>query len=241
MTDFSHDSDTTAFDLDRLGLVGDAHIYPPTVELFSQGAQPADVYFIHSGIMKLTRSEDNGQEILLDLRFGGSLVGSAAAIRQKPHPFAAVTITRCVLTRWSCGQFLSLLAANANLAARVREILSDEVLDHVTRLSQLACLPARQRLEQLLWQFCKRLSRNSYSSQHEKTSKLELPLKHYEIAHLLSITPTYLCRLLNVLERENVIRRSKGWIVIMKPSELWHDLPEPTTLDSFEVDPRAVR
>ncbi len=222
MTDFSHDSDTRGFEFNRVGLVGDAHIYPPTVELFSQGAHPADVYFIQSGIMKLTRSEDNGQEILLDLRFAGSLVGSAAAIRQKPHPFTAITITRCALTRWSSGKFLSLLATDVALAARVREILSDEVLDHVSRISQLSCLPARQRLEQLLWQFCERFPPNHNSTRGETRSRLQLPLKHYEIAHLLSITPTYLCRLLNALEKENVISRSKGWIIISKPSELWH-------------------
>jgi CRP-like cAMP-binding protein len=222
MTDFSHDSDTTAFEFNRIGLIGDAHIYPPTVELFTQGAQPADVYLIHSGIMKLTRSEDNGQEILLDLRFAGSLVGSAAAIRQKPHPFTATTITRCTLTRWSSRSFLSLLATDIALAVRVRETLSDEVLDHVSRISQLSCLPARQRLEQLLWQFCERLPPKHASSRVETTSRLQLPLKHYEIAHLLSITPTYLCRLLNALEKENVISRSKGWIIISKPAELWH-------------------
>jgi CRP/FNR family transcriptional regulator len=222
MTDFSHYSDSTAFELNAVGLIGDAHIYPPTVELFSQGAYPADVYFIHSGIMKLTRSEDNGQEILLDLRYGGSLVGSAAAIRQKPHPFTAVTITRCALTRWNSGKFLSLLATDVALAARVREFLSDEVLDHVSRISQLSCLPARQRLEQLLWQFCERFPTHHTASRLEETSRLQLPLKHYEISHLLSITPTYLCRLLNALEKENVISRSKGWIIISKPSELWH-------------------
>ena len=221
MTDFSHDSDTTAFGLNRIGLNGDAHIYPPGVELFSQGAHPADVYFIHSGIMKLTRSEDNGQEILLDLRFAGSLVGSAAAIRGKPHAFTAITITRCSLTRWRSVKFLSLLATDGALATRVREILSDEVLDHVSRISQLSCLPARQRLEQLLWQFCERFP-SDHSSRVETTSRLQLPLKHYEIAHLLSITPTYLCRLLNLLEKENVIRRSKGWIIVSRPSQLWH-------------------
>jgi len=223
MTDFSRDSGTTAFELNRIGLIGDAQTYPATVELFSQGAHPADVYFIHSGIMKLTRSEDNGQEIVLDLRFADSLVGSAAAIRQKPHAFTATTITRCVLTRWSSAKFLSLLATDVAIAARVREILSDEVLDHVSRISQLSCLPARQRLEQLLWQFCERFPPDPVSSRVETTSRLQLPLKHYEIAHLLAITPTYLCRLLNALEKENVIKRSKGWIVINKPSDLWHE------------------
>ena len=157
MSNFSHDSRSASGEFDNAALQSDSHTYPPAVELFSQGAYPANVYLVQTGIVKFTRSEANGQEILLDLRFPGSLVGSAAAISEKPHPFAAVTVTQCTLTMWSARSFVSLLDTDTSLAARVREILSDDILDHVARISQLTCLPARQRLEQLLWQFCERL------------------------------------------------------------------------------------
>lgn len=213
MSNFSHGSRSTRGDLHSFAPHCDSHTYPPAVELFRQGASPADVYIVHTGIVKFTRSEANGQEILLDLRFPGSLVGSAAAISEKPHPFAAITVTECTLSRWSARSFVSLLDTDTALAARVRELLSEDILDHVARISQLTCLPARQRLEQLLWQFCER-TRPSDAPLSDQTSKLQLPLKHYEIADLLSITPTYLCRLLNALERENVITRRKGWIIV---------------------------
>lgn len=219
MANFSHDSRSARRDLNTLAPSGDSHTYPPAVELFRQGADPADVYVVHTGIVKFTRSEANGQEILLDLRFPGSLVGSAAAISDKPHPFAAITVTECTLSRWSARSFVSLLDTDTGLAARVRELLSEDILDHVARISQLTCLPARQRLEHLLWQFCER-TRPSGAPLTEQTSKLQLPLKHYEIADLLSITPTYLCRLLNALEQENVITRRKGWIIVKKPFAL---------------------
>lgn len=242
MSNFSRDFRSTSSELSNAALRTASHTYPAAVELFNQGAHPGDVYFVQAGIVKFTRCEANGQEILLDLRFPGSLVGSAAAISAKPHPFGAVTVTRCTLTRWSAREFISLLDADISLAARVREILSEDILDHVARISQLTCLPARQRLEQLLWQFCVRLEPNEGS---ENRSKLQLPLKHYEIAHLLSITPTYLCRLLNTLQADRVISRSKGWIVINKPSELWHDgLSQPGSnrkLNLFDVDVRKVK
>ena len=211
MANFSH-CQPPIFEFDDADSLGESNTYPPAVELFIQGADPTDVYFIRSGIVKLTRSEANGEAILLDLRFQGSLVGSAAAISEKPHPFAATTVTACALTRWTSPKFLTLMATNTSVATRVRRTLSDEVLDHVARISQLTCLPARQRLEQLLWAFCERAQAGNEPA--ATVSKLQLPLKHYEIAHLLSITPTYLCRLLNTLEKENVIARNKGWIIV---------------------------
>ncbi len=219
---FSLDSETTGLAIGNAVVVGDTHSYPAGVELFSQGARADNVYLIHEGVIKLTRSEINGHEILLDLRFSGSLIASAAVISEKPHPFAAVTVTRCDLTRWNSRQFLSLIATDSSLSSRVRVMLSDEILDHIARMSQLTCLPARQRLEQFLWQLCERLGPDHLRP--EGTAKLQLPLKHYEIAELLSITPTYLCRLLNDLEMESLITRRKGWIVIKKPSELSHML-----------------
>jgi CRP/FNR family transcriptional regulator len=218
--DFSRDYPAIRFEVDNSALGGDSHTYPPAVELFNQGSFPADVYLVQSGIVKLTRCEANGQEILLDLRFPGSLVGSAAVISEKPHLFGATTVTRCTVTRWTSPNFLKLMATDVSVAARVRKILSDEVLDHVVRISQLTCLPARQRLEQLLWQFCERAQPNDSGPRAEGTSRLHLPLKHYEIAHLLSITPAYLCRLLNALEKESVINRSKGWIIVREPAAL---------------------
>jgi len=214
MSNFSHDSRSTSGELDSAALRSDSHTYPPAVELFSQGAYPANVYLVQTGIVKFTRSEANGQEILLDLRFAGSLVGSAAAISEKPHPFAAVTVTHCTLSRWSARSFVSLLDNDTGLAARVREILSDDILDHVARISQLTCLPARQRLEYLLRQFCEQLGSEDLYRQPDRTSRLQLPLKQWEVAQFLAITPAYLCRLLAELESEEIIVRRNGWIIV---------------------------
>lgn len=222
MSNFSHDSRSASGELGNAALRSDSHTYPPAVQLFSQGAYPADVYLVQTGIVKFTRSEANGQEILLDLRFPGSLVGSAAAISEKPHPFAAVTVTQCTLTRWSAREFVSLLDTDNSLAARVREILSEDIFDHVARISQLTCLPARERLEQLLWQFCEQMGSENLHRQSDRTSRLQLPLKQWEVAQFLAITPAYLCRLLAELESEEIIVRRNGWIIVGALGNLWH-------------------
>ena len=214
MSNFSHDSRSASGELGSAALKSDSHTYPPAVELFKQGAYPADVYFVQTGIVKFTRGEANGQEILLDLRFPGSLVGSAAAISEKPHPFAAVTVTQCTLSRWSARSFVSLLDTDTSLAARVREILSDDILDHVARISQLTCLPARERLEHLLRQFCEQLGSENLYRHPDRSARLQLPLKQWEVAQFLAITPAYLCRLLAELESEEIIVRRNGWIIV---------------------------
>ena len=198
--------------------------YPAGIELFSQGSIANSVYFVQRGLLKLFRCESTGQRVLLALKCQGSLIGAAAAVQDKPHLLSAVTGTSCTLIRWDSHQFLSLTAQDHSLSLRVQEILSAELDDYVSRISQIACLPARQRLEHFLWQLSEQFDCSAVKSPGEWSTKLQVPLIYSELAELLSITPTYLCRLFKVLETENVIRRQAGWIVVRQPSNLWHSL-----------------
>ncbi len=197
----------------------DSHVYPCGVELFRQDSEPGYIYFIDTGVTKLTRYEENGAEFILDLRLPGSLLGSEAAIRQKPHPFSAITATACRLTPITARRFLDLLTAEPQLASFIQNNLCAEVLTQAARMSEMACLPARQRLEQLLWALA-----GEGGDRQLEDIKFQLPIKQWEVAQLLAITPTYLCRLLAELEDEEIINRRNGWIILRKPASLWHRL-----------------
>lgn len=194
-----------------------SHMYPAGVELFQQDACPRDVYFVETGLAKLTRYEENGSEFILDIRFPGSLLGLEAAIRNKAHPFSAVTATNCKLTHLTAPRFLDLLSTEVKLGLVIQDTLCDEVLNQAARMSEIACLPARQRLEQLLWKVAEQVGETQTIN-----FKVQLPLKHWEAAQLLAITPTYLSRLLAELESEEIISRTNGWIIVRKPGSLWH-------------------
>jgi CRP-like cAMP-binding protein len=90
--------------------------------------------------------------------------------------------------------------------------------EQITRIGQLNCLPARQRLEQLLWDFASALAVDNA----KKEVRMEIPLKQLEIAQLIGVSPEHLCRMLKQLEEENVIVRKKGWIILNDAEKLWH-------------------
>ncbi len=206
--------------MDALGCA-DSHVYPAGVELFRQDSSPGQIYFVETGVTKLTRYEENGGEFILDIRFPGSLLGSEALIRQRPHSFSAATATPCRLMPLSASHFLRLLKTESILATFLQDSLCAAVLSQAARMSEIACLPARQRLEQLLWM----LAHERFEG-GKRGFKFQLPLKHWEAAQLLAITPTYLSRLLGELETEEIISRRGGWIVLREPASLWHRVDE---------------
>jgi CRP/FNR family transcriptional regulator, cyclic AMP receptor protein len=192
--------------------------YPPEIGLFEQGSRAQDVYLIERGLVKLSRIEENGQELIVGLRFQGWLLSADAVITQEPCPMTAVTVTKCHLRRIHADEFTSMVQNNHEFSWYLHRINSREILEHICRMGQLTCLEARLRLEHLLWHLLSILG--LLNSQQE--IRLQLPLKHWEIAMLIAVTPTYLSRLLNELEHDGTIRRSKGWLIIPDHRRFWH-------------------
>jgi CRP-like cAMP-binding protein len=198
----------------------DSNLYAPGFILFQQDCIADDVFLIENGVAKMIRSEDTGNEVIAGLRFPGYILGSAAAICHSSHPESAVTITNCRLTRIRKEVFLNLVVANAALSLYLNEMLSREVLDQAVQISQLAGVSARRRLEQLLWHFVP----VQRTPEVPIIQRFQLPLRSWEAAQLLAVTPAYFSRLMAQLESEGVLTRRKGWITVAKPDELWHTL-----------------
>jgi CRP-like cAMP-binding protein len=45
-------------------------------------------------------------------------------------------------------------------------------------------------------------------------------LKQWEVAQLLGITPEHLSRLIKQMEKEGIIGRENGWLIIRNPKKL---------------------
>jgi CRP-like cAMP-binding protein len=205
---------SSASDLNAsLGVVKDLAgplTYPASVELFHQGSPPQDVYLIERGLVKLIRLERGGHEIITSLRFAGWLLGASPVIVEKPYPVTALTVTRCSLRRVPAEIFREHLRANPQLSWYLHQMHSHEVFDNVEHVAQLGCLSARLRFERLLRQLL--ASAAPAAAPHE--IRLRIPLKHWEVAELIAVTPEHLSRMLRKMEAEGLLRREKGWLII---------------------------
>ncbi len=201
--------------INRTGLT--SHRYPPGVGLFHQGERAEEIFILEQGLAKLVCSTESGRELIADIRLAGSLLGLSAVIRNQNHHLTAITASPCHVIRLPAKHFMDLVRADSTLAMTVQQILSDEVIHQAARIAEIACLSARQRLEVFIW----RITQQS-DSRSRNESRLQLPLRQWEVAQFLAITPAYLCRLLAELESEELISRRNGWIVVSTHNNLWH-------------------
>nr|QEO74821.1 Transcription regulator, crp [uncultured bacterium] len=200
----------------QISAVAPAQEYPAGIGLFKQDSLPQDVYLIDAGLIKLTHVEENGKELVVGLRTPNWIVGASAVILNKKYGYSAETLTGCQLRRVPAPAFLHLLRTDSEFAWQFQQVQSHELYDQLSQLVGFGCLSARHRLEQLLSQLLSTLGAKA----GERKIRLQLPLKHWELAELIAVTPEHLSRLLKELQLEGVVQRDKGWINISDVSML---------------------
>ena len=193
-----------------------SQVYPAGLELFQQGLPAQDVYFINSGLVKLVYVDQSGRELILGLPSSSGLVGATSAILKQPHLMTASTLTRCHLRRLPSSVFLELLKTNALLSWQVHLRHCYELQQAVIQLAQLECLSVQHRVERLLWQLISSMDLEEVQGE----IRFDLPLKDWEIAELLAVTPEHLSRVLKRMGSEGMLRREKGRTVVVDRQRL---------------------
>jgi CRP-like cAMP-binding protein len=197
---------------------GSAHIEerPGGATLFRQGDPAREFFYIESGMVKLVHVGEGGRECIVDLRSPGRIIGLAPATLGEPYPVSAITLIRSMVRRINAAALLRVSASDPDLCLHLRKSQSHQIMDDYARFTQVACLSARVRFERLL----ARLIAELHPGKHHQPVRLKLPLRNWEIAQLLLVTPAYLSRLLKSMEQEGIIQRSRGWLTVLHPSVL---------------------
>jgi CRP-like cAMP-binding protein len=194
--------------------------YPAGVELLQQGSAPHEVFYFERGLVKLTRLGEGGQELIVGLKSPGCFLGAAAAIVQKPHAVSVTTLIACQVRRINLHAFLDEACNNSLLSWYLHQMHSHEVHSQADQLAGFRYLSARQRLEQLLWQ----LVGAAGLQDGTQPTRLHLPLKHWEIAQLIGVTPEHLSRVFNQLAGDGTIKRENGTLVIRDYRRLYRSI-----------------
>lgn len=185
--------------------------------LFHQGFHVPEVFLIDWGIVKLTRITEDGREMIVGLRSRGSLLGAASVIVQRPHSTTAVTLTDCSLYCVDRDTFLDLVRTDSQFGWHLQETHSREVHDQALQLMGFRCLSARQRFELLMRQLTSIMDLDTRQS----PLRVSLPLKHWEIAQLIGVTPEHFSRVLKQLKREGIMYRNNGTLIITDYQSLY--------------------
>jgi CRP/FNR family transcriptional regulator len=160
---------------------------PAKTVILEQGQRPSFVRLIRTGIVKITFTNEQGEESLLGLRSEGWWAGAPLALLDMPSLCNVVTVTPCSVTSISVDQFSQRLMQNQRvlrhfISSQCRELMQEQKHGIVQGCS------ASERLNYL---------KNENAHSLWRTVDPASVMCQGEIAKLLAITPEHLSRLLH--------------------------------------------
>jgi CRP-like cAMP-binding protein len=203
--------------------------------LFQQGTSAQYAILLENGWIKLTRQEQDGQEQIIALCPPGALLGAEALIAEQLHYATAITLDKCQFHTIPAPAFLNWVRTDPQFSWQIQRAFSRRISALGIRSVQRRSIPSRLRLEQLLWQLVYAQNYDVTDGNREQSrKKLLLPLQRQELAQMISVTPEYLSRLLGKMEKDGVVCRENGWLIVPNPERLWR-MPEIHPVTEFNM------
>jgi len=173
--------------------------------------------------VKLSHIDSSGKEVIVGLRSSDALLGATEGVLHTEYLTSATTLTPCTIARIPIESFAARLESNLELSRYVHELIALEVHNHMQTLISVASHSAEYRLVTLLYETISEgrlraggsVVESEFPREHSKATRLwTVPLKQWELAQLLAITPEHTNRVLGKLERAGLIKRDKRSIII---------------------------
>lgn len=183
--------------------------------LFTQG-QPADsVYIIEDGLVKLTRTNEGGGRIILNICGPGHLIGEEALIEEvRKYYTDAEVLSNANIYRLSRESVAHALAHNPELSHGVMTYLVQRKLSLALKV-ELLCL---HDVEYRIMHYLAELS--ALVKPLEDGEGYQVPITQLELADLIGATRETTSTTLNQLERRGLVKLSRRLLTIPSPGTL---------------------
>lgn len=167
--------------------------------LFFEGGTGQHVFALHSGLVKIVKSLENGKDRITRVLFPGELFG-LEALTETNYPLTAVTLRDCEICAASRDEFMDFLHANPDIALGMVRFLVSEVTRVRTQVTDMSFKDARMKVATLLLSLV-----TSETETLPRTYSFLLPFSRQEISEILELSPETVSRTLSTMRREQVL------------------------------------
>lgn len=183
--------------------------------VFSQG-QPADaVYFVDDGLVKLTRSNNAGNRIILMIRGSGHLIGEEALMQESAEYYAeAEALTTAIIYRIPRDVVTRALTTQPQFTAELVNYLLKRRIALAEKVELLCLHDVEYRILHYLAELSQLVKPSEDGQGHQ------LPITQLELADLIGATRETTSTTLNQLERRGLLKLSRRMLTIPSPATL---------------------
>lgn len=182
--------------------------FEPEQDLFLEGDQPAELFGILTGRVKLWRLLDDGSAWTVMMLGPGELIGSVAVAQCGRQLVSATALDHVVAATWNARLFRSALRDAPDLADGFLRLVAKRADQLIERFGDVAGLPVEKRVARVLLHLLGEASRDN-----EDFAAI-VRVRQQDLAEMALTTVPTVSRTLAAWSREGVVRSQRGRLVI---------------------------
>ncbi|MGA9172970.1 MAG: Crp/Fnr family transcriptional regulator, partial [Thermoactinomyces sp.] len=176
-------SGLTDDELEKISCIAVLRHYQKHSIVFVEGQELSTVYFIQSGIIKVTKTDNNGNEQVICLLQKGEMFPHVGFFDDIPYPGTAQTVTDCELLAISVDGFKRLLDSNPLIAKSVMKIMDKRLLLMERRLHSVISGDVHRKVVMSLLQLVE-----EHGIYKKEGVYVSIPLTHQDFANMLGMS-----------------------------------------------------
>jgi CRP-like cAMP-binding protein len=183
----------------RLGCVFRPAHYRKNQILFFEGGAAQHLFALHSGLLKLVKSLENGKDRITEVLFPGNLFGFEA-LTENIYPLTAVTLRDSEICASPREEFTEFLHSNPDIALGMIRFLVGELGRVRGQVTNMSFKDARMKIATFLLSL---VSSDGPSENGQVT--LRLPLSRQEIGEVLELSPETVSRTIAAFRHQQLL------------------------------------
>lgn len=197
-------------ELHEVALITNKIIANKDTHLFYHGDEMEKLYFVHSGTVKIYRTDSNGNEQIVNFFQAGEMFPHHGLFRTDNYPANAVIFQDAVLLVVHKKDFESLLMKHDHIALKMFHYLGDVILDLHKRLQEKLLSSTDH---QLLSLFKRMMIANGTELNPEET-RINIKMTKQEIGSMVGMTRETVSRNISRFKKLKILYEDNGYIVI---------------------------
>ena len=161
---------------------------PPAATCSCRASRHGSLFVIKAGRIKLTKTDAEGNEILVDIRKAGDFIGETFLSEDADYPLTAECVAESLLCGITRERFERLVREKPNIGLQIMRTMSERIDWLTSRVGDLASTHLEERLYAVLSTVAR-----EHGTRTEAGLVIEFPLTHEELsflvgAHRVSVT-----------------------------------------------------
>nr|WP_113755235.1 Crp/Fnr family transcriptional regulator [Brevibacillus laterosporus] len=199
--------------------ISQIRIYKARSFVFMQGDTLDRVFFIHSGKVKIQKTDVTGREQIVSVLQAGEMFPHAGFFRKGTFPAHAEILEIAQLIVFPIADFENILIQYPQLCIKLFKVLEEKIVDLQNRLEEQILHDTYEQIIMLLLRLCK-----SNGIQINDKYKLTTQFTNRELANMIGTSRETISRTISQLKRKKLIDIDENGCFIIIPGKLEEEI-----------------